>query len=118
MAKYNIVFTPDLTKEKIIQLFSEGLKGKCKVNLNPSFFLVDFTLEKTSFTGIGVKYKIDEKNSRSTLFLNPFIPSIWARFFLGGLLAYIILSNGPWKKFLKEIEEFIFNCLEINLIKQ
>ncbi len=117
MAKYKLSLTPDLTKEKLFDVFSAAFGSTYKMELKPSIIFVNFGIVKSGWTGAAFAFKANEKEGTATLTINGYIPSFFLRFMFGGLIAVLILANGPWKKLLAEIDDFIKKSPDFSLIQ-
>lgn len=85
MAKLEIKHNPELTKEKLIELFCQHFNGKYEVY--PTKVIDrDFVVMKSAISGVFVKLK--QKNGRTEIVFNSDAPSALLRMFTGILIRF------------------------------
>lgn len=103
MPKIEIPHQPDLTPSDLAGALQRQFKG---YEVYESALLgIDLVVKKSGWTGAGVR--LVQKPGRTFVKLNGMSPSAMARLFLGGLIPFLILWLGPWKKIIAEVREFL-----------
>ena len=104
MATISIGQRPDLTKEKVREIFAHRFAGECEV-IHSTAINRDFILKKNAWTGVGVRLK-QEKDGASTFVFTALMPNVLLQTLFGGLFAVLLLRKG-WKDMEMEVAGFI-----------
>ena len=106
MAVVTVAHQPELTPEKVMDVFSRHFPQEFEV-YKTGFFGRDFVVKKNGWTGVGVKLKQDT-NGTSFVF-TALMPNVLLNLLFGGLLSFVLL-RASWKGLERDVREFIENA--------
>jgi len=99
MAVATIAHKPELTKEQLEEIFRSHFAGKYTVE-DFKGFLRDFQVVKNPFVGVSVK--LEQGGNDTKIVYSGFVPRLWARLFLGGLIGFLL-----WNGLTNEVKQLI-----------
>ena len=111
MAKVTVPYHPELTVQRVIEVFRSHFAGKYdvyKTRLWPRGFVV----KKSGWSAIGIRLK-HEPYATTFLFMS-FTPSPIVLFFLTGIPIHYLLLRSTWKAMEQEVRSLIENASEFH----
>ncbi len=104
MATVTIGQRPDLTKERVQEIFRQRFSNGYEI-VRSTAINRDFIIKKNGWTGVGVRLK-QEKDGLTTFVFTALMPNVWLQTLFGGLFAYFLLRKG-WREMEMEVAGFI-----------
>jgi hypothetical protein len=104
MAKAIISHKPELTKERVYEIFKEQFSGTYDV-YQTRLLGADFVVKKSAWTGISVR--LIQKKNKTMIYYAAFAPSAAVRILFMGLIPMLICYATVWKNIQNEMKEFI-----------
>jgi len=104
MATVTIGHRPDLTKERVQEIFSERFADKYEI-VRSTALKRDFIVKESKWTGVGVRFK-QESDGDSVFVFTALMPNALLRTLFSGLVSYALLRKS-WRRLEMEIMTFI-----------
>ncbi len=104
MATISIGQQPDLTKERVREVFAERFAGQYEI-VRANALNRDFIVKKNGWSGVGVRFK-QEKDGACTFVFSGMMPNLLLQTLFGGLFSFLLLRRG-WKDMELEVAGFI-----------
>jgi hypothetical protein len=108
MAVVHIKHHPELTAEKVVEIFKKGFAGKYEVYLAKSG-MRDFTIKKSSMIGLSVKLK--QEKDKTTFIYTGMVPSALMALLFAGIW-YSLIMRSKYQAVMNEVKTFIENVPE------
>ncbi|MBN2532421.1 MAG: hypothetical protein JXB88_05990 [Spirochaetales bacterium] len=111
MPKEIISHKPELSKERLFEIFQNHFSGKYEV-YESRLLGTDFVVKKSAWTGVSVR--LIQKKDKTMIYYSAFAPSAAVRIFFMGLIPMLICYATVWKEIQNEIKEFIESAQEFH----
>jgi len=96
--------SPHLTPDSLLaELQSRWGNQGCEV-YKTALIGADLVLKRSGWTGIAIKIK--QQGSQTTIYWNPFSPSVLVRLFAMGLIPILILKAGAWNRMIADFRAY------------
>ncbi|MDQ7778927.1 MAG: hypothetical protein RDV41_04375 [Planctomycetota bacterium] len=110
MPKLSIGNKPDMTADKLLEIFKKQFGGKYEV-YKTKLIGADIIVKKSGWTGVAIK--ILQSSGQTILRFNAMSPSALVRVLQLGLIPLLFLYFGPWGRIVAEVEAFIKGSSEL-----
>jgi hypothetical protein len=109
MPKITLRHNPELTAEKVMEIFKKQFQGKYEIYAT-RLIGADLIIKKSAWTGVSVKLK--QAEGQTILKYGAMAPSAGVRMLFYALIPILILYFVSWKKMQNEIKSFVENAPE------
>lgn len=117
MGKIEIQYNPEMTAQDLKDIVARGFAHQYEMMEKPGLFGIDFAVKKTGWTGMAFKLIQKPKKNKTFIAFNPFVPSMFRRVMLGGLVSLIVLSATSWKEMTAEVQNFLMSSTELKALE-